>query len=82
METYRTLMKGSTEQTLDLVFKHGAKLAEGSLPLSTASNTLYFTDESYCQHGVWHRERRFRGMVSSIVPIGYPRLTMPFPNSS
>lgn len=76
METYRTLMNGSTEKTLDLVFKHGAKLAEGSLLLFGASSNLYYTDESYRQHGVWHREQCFRGMVPNILSVGFPLLTM------
>jgi hypothetical protein len=72
METYRTLMKDSTEQTIDLVFKHGEKLAEGSLLISAASDNLYFTGESYYQHGVWHREGRFLGKFSNMVSVGRP----------
>jgi hypothetical protein len=42
METYRTLMKGSTEKTIDLVFKHGAVLAEVGLPFHILHSALYF----------------------------------------
>jgi hypothetical protein len=41
METYHVLMPGSTEKAIDLVFKHGAILAEVSLPFPVLQTTLY-----------------------------------------
>jgi hypothetical protein len=42
METYGTVMKGSTEKIIDLVFKHGAVLAEVGLPFHIVHLALYF----------------------------------------
>jgi hypothetical protein len=42
METYHVLVRGSTENAIDLVFKHGAILAEVSLPFPVLQTALYF----------------------------------------
>jgi hypothetical protein len=65
METYRTLMKESTEQNFDIVFKRGAVLAEVNSPDSGASNGLRFTADSHRQYGVSDCKKRFRGLTPS-----------------
>jgi hypothetical protein len=42
MKTYRVLMGGSTEQAIDLIFKHGAVLAEVRLLYPVLHTALYF----------------------------------------
>jgi hypothetical protein len=42
METYHVLMGDPTEEMIDLVFKHGAVLAEVCPPFPVRRTALYF----------------------------------------
>jgi hypothetical protein len=79
METYRILMKGSTEKTLDLVFKHGAKLAEAglSLPMLPTTYTLQVNPIISTVFGIANSV-----FEVWVVSINFPPLTVPSQNSS